>query len=662
MKMVDIRTRMLLTALLPVTLLAVLLAGVFLIARVGDIGEAHSQRARSLARQLAVASEYGLFSVNTAQLQTIANGALREPDVRSVAILGAQGTLLARAGKPGYATLPLLGQQESERLDPSTGTDLLSQPIIASQVKLDDLYEAQASAADTLAQPLGHVLIEFSRETLRQRERDMLLVGVAITLGGLLFGGFLALRLGRGVIRPILRVSRMIEHIGRGELSARGEVLPDDPLRDLQLGLNQMAERLESGRDELEQRIATATLELREKKEEAETATLAKSRFLAAASHDLRQPTHALGMFVARLAQLPHDTETGHLITNLDASVQAMQDLLDGLLDISRLDAQAVQVHRRPFALADIFDQLRAGLTSTAAEKDLRLRVRPSDVWLLSDPTLVHRIMLNLVVNALRYTREGGVLVACRKSGDGSHARIEVWDSGVGIAPEHHQAIFREFFQVGNSERDRSKGLGLGLNIVERTAHLLGHRLQLHSGVGLGTRFSIEVPLAPSGASVALTQPSESSTFDDLAGVVVMVIEDDALAREGLVSLLESWGIVMVVAEGLSMALRQLKFGVLPDVIMSDYRLRDGENGLETVRQLRAAAGQQIAACLMSGDTDPALMQAARDAGLTLLHKPVRPAKLRSLIRRLAADDSAGVPDADVPARSHFQAGGADLT
>lgn len=660
MKMVDIRSRMLLTALLPVTLVAVLLAAVFLVARVGDIGEAHSQRARTLARQLATASEYGLFSANITQLQTIASGALREPDVRSVAIVNAQGTVLVKAGQPRYTTLPGLGGQESERLDPATGTDLLSQPITPSQVKLDDLYQSPTIGAGTTAQPLGHVLIEFSRDTLIQRERDMLLAGVAVTLGGLLFGGFLAVRLGRGVIRPILRVSRMIEHIGRGELSARGEVLPDDPLRELQLGLNQMAERLESGRDELERRVVLATLELREKKDEAETATLAKSRFLAAASHDLRQPTHALGMFVARLAQLPHDAETAHLISKLDASVQAMQDLLDGLLDISRLDAGAVQVHRRPLALADVFDQLRSGLTSTAVEKNLRLRVRPTDAWVLSDPTLLHRILLNFVVNALRYTSKGSVLVACRKSGDGRQARIEVWDSGAGIAPEHHQAIFKEFYQVGNRERDRSKGLGLGLNIVERTAHLLGHRLQLRSSLGLGTRFSIEVPLAAPGVP-AQPSPFEARPLNDLADLVVLVIEDDALAREGLVSLLESWGVVVVVAEGLSTALWQVRSGVLPNVIISDYRLRDAENGLDTVRQLRAATGQQIPACLMSGDTDPDLMQAAKGAGLTLLHKPVRPAKLRSLIRRLTADDSDGAIVANPFTTSPDQADGADL-
>ncbi|MEO8118138.1 MAG: ATP-binding protein [Rhodoferax sp.] len=638
MKIVDIRSRMLLAALLPMTLIAMLLAGVFLVSRFDDIDEAHSLRARSLARQLATASEYGLFSANIAHLQTLASGALRESDVRSVAITDAQGQILVRAGKPGYATPPILTRLESEIAYPEARTDLLVQPIAAMEVKLDDLFETKATNAVVPSPLMGHVLIEFSRESLLQRERDILLVGLAVTFGGWLFAGFLAVRLGRGVVHPILRVSRLIERIGRGELSARATVFPNDPLRDLQLGVNQMVERLESGRDDLEQRIALATLELREKKEEAETATLAKSRFLAAASHDLRQPTHALGMFVARLAQLPHDAETRQLIGSLEASVLAMQDLLDGLLDISRLDAQAVQVQLRPFALADIFDQLRGGLTLTAVDKGLRLRVRPTAVWLMSDPTLLHRILLNLVANALRYTRQGSVLVTCRVAGDGQQARIEVWDSGIGIAPEHHQSIFKEFYQVANTERDRSKGLGLGLNIVERTARLLGHRLALRSSLGLGTRFSIEVPLAPPGVSVEMPGAHEAKAIGDLAGLVVLVIEDDVLAREGLVSLLESWGCVVGPAEGLSTALQQLESGLVPDVIVSDYRLRDGENGIAVISQLRLTAGRPITACLMSGDTDPILMQAAREAGLTLLPKPVRPAKVRSLIRRFAAD------------------------
>ena len=371
----------------------------------------------------------------------------------------------------------------------------------------------------------------------------------------------------------------------------------------------------------------------------AEDANRAKSLFLAAASHDLRQPTHALGMFVARLGQLEHSTETSHLIERLDTSVQAMRDLLDALLDISRLDAGAVPVHLQAFALSDVFDQLQTELTLVSAEKGLSLRVRPCNVWVLSDPVQLHRILLNLLTNALRYTSAGAVLLACRVTQGGRSARIEVWDSGIGIAPEHQEAIFKEFYQVGNVERDRRKGLGLGLNIVQRTAVLLQHKLQMWSQPGVGSRFSVEVPLVPIGVVVERRRPERAQPLADLANLVVLVIEDDALVRESLVCLIAAWRAVVVAAEGLSAALSYLEAGLVPDLIISDYRLRDGENGIAVLQQLRKQAGRAVPACLISGDTDPALLLAVRQAGLTLLHKPVRPAKLRSLIARLARSD-----------------------
>ena len=637
MKRLDIRARLLLTALLPVTLLGVLLAAVFLFARVTDVGEAHQQRARSLARQLASASEYGLFSGNTTHLQSLATGALREPDVLWVALVDARGVPLARAGRGLPVQLPTLTSVESAGLDSAQLQDWLVQPITANQVNLDDLFETSSSP---VAQPpvLGHVVVAFSRQTLNQRERDLLWVGVTVTLVGLLFGGFLAWRLGRGLIEPILRVSGLIERIGRGDLSARAQVLPDNPLYELQVGLNQMAQRLERGRDELEQRIAMATSALREKKEEAETATLAKSRFLAAASHDLRQPTHALGMFVARLAQLPHGPETQQLITNLEASVKAMQDLLDALLDISRLDAQSVLVQSRPFALNEIFQHLNSSLVLTAEQKGIRWRVRSTSVWLLTDPVLLARILLNLLGNALRYTPKGSVLLACRVAADGQHVRIEVRDSGIGIAPDQHRDIFKEFYQVGNSERDQGKGLGLGLNIVQRTARLLQLPITVQSSLGCGTRFSLQVPLAPVSLDHERRSPLRPDATAQLNGLVVLVIEDNALARAGLVSLLTSWGCEVGVAEGRTQALSLLKNGLMAQVIISDYRLGEGVNGIDLIRQLHLAIGRSIPACLISGDTDPGLMLSAKQAGLTLLHKPVRPAKLRSLLRRLATE------------------------
>lgn len=637
MRFLDIRARMLLAALLPVTLVAVLLSSVFLAGRYADLDEAHQQRARSLARQLASASEYGLFSANTNSLQSIAAGALRESDVRSVLILDAQGQALAVAGWTGQVVLPALGAQEQQWVDAKTGHDLLVQPVSPSQLQLDDLFEVRGRAGEADAPPLGHVVMEVSRAGVVSRSQDMLAIGLAVTLGGLLFGSVLAVRIGRGVIRPILRVSRMIERIGAGELGVRGEVRPDDPLRDLQQGLNQMAEHLQQGRDELERRVTLATAELRMKKEEAETATRAKSRFLAAASHDLRQPIHALGMFVARLAQLPHDRETRHLIGNLEASVRAMQDLLDALLDISRLDADAVRVQLQPVPLAPLFEQLRGALMPVATDKGLRLRVRDSSLWVQSDPTLLHRILLNLVSNALRYTGRGGVLVGCRRSRGGSHVWIEVWDTGVGIPAEHQQDIFREFYQIGNPERDRSKGLGLGLNIVDRTARLLGHELKLCSVPGNGTRFRLELPLSPAGDLQALMAAAEQpQQVDDVRSLRILVIEDDRQSAQALRGLLDSWGCVVAVVEGLQGALTVVAGGFVPDLVLSDFRLRAGESGMQTLHNLRTRLERPLPACLMSGDTDPELIQSCRDAGLPLLHKPVRPAKLRTLIRRLA--------------------------
>ena len=643
-----IRSRMLLAALLPVTLVATLLAAVFLVVRVGDNAQAHHQRARSLIRQVALASEYGLFSGNIASLQTIFNGVLLEADVRAAAIVDAQGTVLARVGKPADARLPELSAREATVVDAANSVDRLIQPVVAAQTKLDDPLERSGPDPASAPQLLGHVVMEFSRESLNQRERDMLAAGIAITLGGLLFGGALAVLIGRGVLRPIMRVSRMIRRIGEGELSVRNEVLPNDPLRDLQRGLNQMAEQIELGHDDMARRIDAATAALREKKEEAETATRAKSQFLAAASHDLRQPTHALGMFVARLGQLPHDAQTKHLVASLDASVRAMQDLLDGLLDVSRLDAGAVQVNLHAVPLAPIFEQVRLAMLDAASEKGLRLRVRPTSAWVRSDPVLLQRILQNLVANAVRYTQQGSVLLACRTPGDGvisgcgsvsgkgPRARIEVWDSGIGIAPEHQTQVFREFYQVGNSERDRTRGLGLGLNIVKRTAHLLGHPFALRSSLGLGSRFTLEVPLAQAGLATALAALPDAAPGASLAGLTVLVIEDDALAAEGLAGLLQSWGCTVTVAGGQQQALAQMAQTGVPGVIVSDYRLRNGENGIATVNALCGAAGRGIAACLMSGDTDPTLISQAKAAGLTLLHKPVRPAKLRSLLHSLA--------------------------
>ncbi len=641
MKTNSFEFRILLASLLPLTLVSLLLAGIFVLVTFDDSDQYNSRRGRSLLHQLASASEYALFSSNAAQLQSFAQGAMHESDVRSVVIVNAYGQVLASAGKPSFQKLPALSAQPFEKVDRANSLKFISQSVTARQLVGQDIYESKVLESSAAPQLLGYVLMELSQDAMLQHQRRILLLGLGVTLACLLLGAVLALRLSRRVTYPIARLSRSIELIGQNQLSLRLPLLVDDPLREVHEGLNQMVAHLESNRDELELRVAEATLVSRQKMEEAELATRAKSRFLAAASHDLRQPTHALGMFVARLVQSPQPPENQQLIKSLESSVQAMQDLLDGLLDVSRFDAGAMQVRRRAFALSDIFVQLQTELSVVASEKGLRFRVRPTGVGVLSDPALLHRILLNLLSNAMRYTHRGGVLLACRPCADGKHVRVEVWDSGIGIAPEHHEAIFGEFYQVGNPERDRGNGLGLGLNIVERAAKLLEHRLQLKSRPGVGTRFGIEVPLAPGDAMMERRGAQRDRAADNLAGLRVMLVEDDALAREAVGSLLRSWGCVVAEASGLSAALAHWDDGVKPDVIVSDYRMPYGENGIDVIARLRARAGCAVPACLVSGDTDPGLMQEAKEAGLSLLHKPVRPAKLRSLLRRLVPDRQA---------------------
>ena len=640
MKLSSIRARMLLAALVPVFLTVVIMVGVFWSGRVSDLGSAHQQQARLLVQKVALASEYGIFSGNTSALQGVVMAVRKEPGVRYVAVLSPSGQVLSQAGTGSYQAFSNLSDPTYLAHQREQGIDTVMEAITSRNVQLDDLYSSSSDDVGTNTQVLGYAVVELSMEPLRTQERNLLMVAFGVGVLGLLVGGMLALQLGERVVRPVMSLSRRIQRIGQGDFEPQYGLSPREPLIELHHALNDMGVRLAWGRDELEQRVEAVTQELREKKEEAESATLAKSRFLAAASHDLRQPIHALGLFVARLAQFHMDASMRQLVQHLDASVQAMQNLLDGLLDVSRLDAGAVTANVRPVNINVIFDFVRVSNTQAARDKGLRLRIRPTAYWCMSDPVLLQRMVMNLAHNALRYTPEGTVLIRCRKIQNGTSLRIDVMDSGVGIAPEHQSDIFKEFFQVGNAARDRSQGLGLGLNIVQRSARLLGHPLQLESSQGCGTRFSIVVPMA-TAPLLAMPREMELTTVPTspqsaLDGVRVLVVEDDFTSRQAQEDLLKSWGCEVCAVGTAALACKSVEQGFQVDVVISDFRLGGESNGLDVIAQVRHLAGWAVPACVVSGDTDADLMQAARAAFLTLLHKPVRPAKLRSLVRHLA--------------------------
>jgi len=381
-------------------------------------------------------------------------------------------------------------------------------------------------------------------------------------------------------------------------------------------------------------RLSEATEEVRLKKEEAEKANVVKSRFLAAASHDLRQPMHALGLFAESLrAEIGGQERARNLLDRILGSVNWMEQMFDALLDISSLDAGVIEKKVRDFPVQTLLDRLDTLFSRFAIDRGLRFSVVASSAWVRSDPTLLDRVLQNLVSNAIKYTKEGGVVIGCRRHANA--LSIEIRDSGPGIAHANQTEIFREFVQLDNPEHDRSKGLGLGLAIVERIASLLGHPVRLRSVPGRGSVFAIEVPYgdAAQGGVVPL---AIQDAIDPFAGVRVAVIDDEPEIVEATTRLLERWGCVVVGAGSEAEMLELLRRDTrAPDFLICDYRLRHGQDGLSAIHNVRVATGKNMPAVLISGDTAPEHVQKARASGIDILKKPVAPARLRQIMRHL---------------------------
>lgn len=434
----------------------------------------------------------------------------------------------------------------------------------------------------------------------------------------------LSIALARRMTAPIRALQVGAARIGQGQLGERVHIRTGDELETLAHEFNTMAQRLQESRASLEQKIEERTLALAQ-------ANSAKSRFLAVASHDLRQPVHALGLFVAQAKAERDDAVRATLLGRIESSWQSISSLLDALLDISKLDSQNLQVKRVNFEVQSVLDNIEQGFAIQAHAKGLRLRVRPSPLLLNCDPLLLERVLFNLVSNALRYTREGGVLIGVRRQGD--HARIEVWDTGAGIAPEESEHIFDEFTRGYASSGD-TVGLGLGLAIVRRLARLLEAPVTLRSRPGRGSMFSIAVALAPPGARADTPVASEVPQTG-FTGGLALIIDDDASARDAVSGLLRQWGWEVIGADSSHQALAVLASdGRTLDVIVSDYHLL-GENGVDAIVRIRAARALDIPAVLVSGDVTDVLRAHAAQLSLHLLHKPLQAAKLRTMLHHL---------------------------
>ncbi len=365
---------------------------------------------------------------------------------------------------------------------------------------------------------------------------------------------------------------------------------------------------------------------------EAEQANAAKSKFLAAASHDLRQPVHAQGLFLSVLAGTRLDEQQRELLDNIRRSSQAASEMLASLLDFSRIEAGVIKPQSQALRLQPLLDKLEREMAPLAEARGLVYRSRETPLAVDSDPALLELVLRNLISNAIRYTESGGLLVGVRRRGD--RVRLEVWDTGIGIEAGQQREVFREFHQLGNPEHDSRKGLGLGLAIVDGLAHALDHRLSMRSLPGRGSVFRLSLP-----RTVEAIFAQETDALLSAQGRLdmrVLIIDDEEGVRSGMLHLLRDWGCDCRVAEGGEDAL-QIAEQWRPELIISDYRLRERHTGSEAIAALRERLQSPIPALLVTGDTAPERLREARESGIPLMHKPVSPAELFRWLQHLSA-------------------------
>jgi len=616
-----IRTRAFLLGLLPTLLVAVVLTAFHVYTRLSDLETTMTQQGMAMARHLASSAEYGVLSGNTTVLEKLLDQAMEEPGVAGAAVIWPGQARLARGEAIGR--LPPLRKASHWQIGKRSW---FAFPVQLSPLDESDPFIEDSTNANV---PLAWVAVSIDLQQKRALAQELLLASLGITLLGLLLAILLIHQLALTGVQPLLNIIATVKRISSGGFGTHMEVTARSPeLRELQSMVNQMSESLRSYQQDMEAKVHAITAELEHRKKEAEQANLAKSRFLAAASHDLRQPMHAISLYVESLKPQMQGRAAEETLNKIERSILNMVELFNAILDVTKLDAGVVQPHLVPVRIRKLLLHLAEDFAAEAGRKGLSLRVRAPDVWLESDEILLERIFRNLLSNALRHTTRGGVLLSARPHQ--GKLRLQIWDTGSGIAPEHQPRIFEEFYQAGMQDAQTRQGLGLGLAIVRRLARLLGYPLQLHSRPGQGTVFSLDVPIRANGPAV-IDPPCEDSKAT-LKGCAA-VVDDDPAVLDALGRLLRQWGMQVYPMHNLHQVMHALR--TAPDVVLVDYQLLNGETGLMVAREVHKRWGAHIPIVLITGDTRTETIQALRQSGFPLLHKPVRANQLRALLTTL---------------------------
>jgi signal transduction histidine kinase len=620
----------------PCAAVALALTGWFTNSHLDTLDAAFDAEGHAVARQVAAMSDLSLYAGDLPALQNVANAALRGGQVTRVEISNSAGIYVTAGSKAA----------------PLAQLRMFTAPVTLREASRASAFAPPGSTAAGET-PIGLVQT-FRDTTMYERERTRsLMAGIGIALIALIAAWAWVRHTARAVSQPLRRISRTVAALEAGHFDARCDVVtqgaaatgPGDAeaasrraqheLANLAQDINRLAERLQRNRQVSEERVREATAVALQRMAEAEQAALSRARFLAAASHDLRQPLHAMGLFIDGL--LPTASETQRpAVLRLQEGTEFMGVLLDDLLEISRLDAQVLTPAISAVSLAMLFDQLEAQHAAPAAAARVRLLWKHNGLAVNSDAALLLRIVGNLVSNAVRHTSpDGTVLVAARRRA--GKVRIEVRDNGVGIAPIHQARIFEEFYQVANTERDRRQGFGLGLAICARIAALLGTRIALRSALQAGSTFSLDLPRAnPREVAPPVPEPLAPAP---LAGLRCLVVDDDPAILDGSSALLRQWGCRVECAATGADALAHLgAAGARFDVLLCDLQLAGEEDGMDVIDAARTLQPDALAV-LVSGATGPEVLQRLRQRGVKLLTKPVAPAKLRALLstRRNAA-------------------------
>jgi len=604
--------QLILLALVPATAATLVAIAVLTRQHLGNLTELMRANAQTVALQVATVAQAPLARMDRRALARTAQTGTYQPHVQQVQIWTEDGEIVAN----------------SETVDRRRGEGL---QVVVPIVSDDGRHN-------------GKVMVEIGLDAVQSARRSVWL-NVALVLAMSLLGvGLAGWWAARRISEPIRALGEAVDRLGAGE-AASVAIEGTSEVRHLQHGFNQAARALAESHRLLQSRINEATAELARKNQLLEVASQAKTRLLAAASHDLRQPLHALTLFSDGLANGETDPVKLQRIGHIRECVDSLDRLFSELLNLSQLDAGVLQPQWADFPLDRLFDEISRNFRPVAEQQGLRLVVRKTELWVRCDYVMLSRILNNLVSNSLRHTVEGGVLIGARARGKG--VRIDVVDTGVGIAAHHQARVFEEFYQVEPASRSNTpggaRGMGLGLATVQRLAELLNTRVELSSRLHKGTCVRVQVRAAPAALPApvapapAAASADDESNGDSLADLRILVIDDERTILEGLSVVLSNWGATVLAAQTRAEALALADhWDTPPDVVVSDLLLQGGDNGLDVIAALERhpnGIGAGTARLLVTGETKPDRLREVAAAGIAVLYKPVSPRVLRQAIQ-----------------------------